>query len=88
MGAAMDEYLRLKPTDWKAWIDQASVLLMQRKTDAAIRALEMAIRTGGNEALTVIRGDPRFTPIQNKALERSGMNLGMPPGMGEGMGPF
>jgi tetratricopeptide (TPR) repeat protein len=86
MVAPMAEYLKLKPSDWKAWLDQASILMMQKQTEAAVRALEMAIKTGGSEAMAVIRDDPGFAPIQNKALDRSRKLMGIPRGGGADMG--
>ena len=74
----MAEYLKLRPSDWKGWLDQAGLLLYLKQNDPAIAALEKAIRLGGEQALSIVRKDPRFTSILNQAIERSNALIGVP----------
>lgn len=60
---ALEKYLRLNPSDWKAWLDMASVQYSIKKTPAATRAMQEALRTGGAQALTVINKDKRLQEI-------------------------
>ena len=78
MSGVMAEYLKLRPSDWKGWLDQAGLLLYLKQNDPAIAALEKAIRLGGEQALSIVRKDPRFTSIRNQAIERSNALIGVP----------
>ncbi|MBL7114286.1 MAG: DUF2723 domain-containing protein [Kiritimatiellae bacterium] len=78
MSGVMTEYLKLRPSDWKGWLDQSGLLLYLKKNEAAITALEKAIRLGGQQALAIIKKDPRFTSIRNQAIERSNARIGVP----------
>ena len=78
MSGVMAEYLKLRPSDWKGWLDQAGLLLYLKQNNPAIAALEKAIRLGGEEALSIVRKDPRFTSIRNQAIERSNALIGVP----------
>ena len=79
---ALEKYLRLNPSDWKAWLDMASVQYSMKKTTAATRAMQEAMRTGGSEALTVINKDKRLQEIA-RLVPRKQMrpNLTTLPGM-------
>lgn len=82
MSEALSAYLKVNPRDWRAWLDQAALQLASRRTQEAIGSLETAIRTGGDEALKVIRSDKRFTSIRDKAIERTRKRLMGVPGAG------
>ncbi len=79
---ALEKYLRLNPSDWKAWLDMASVQYSIKKTTAATRAMQEALRTGGAEALNIINKDQRLQEIA-KRIPRNKMlpNLTTLPGI-------
>ena len=79
MVATMQEYLRRKPDDWRGWLDLAAMELGMKRTEAASRALDQAVRHGGREAMGIIQGDQRFAPIRNRAVPRGNL-LGVPGG--------
>jgi tetratricopeptide (TPR) repeat protein len=60
---ALEKYLRLNPSDWKAWLDLASVQYSMKKTAAATRAMQEAVRTGGQQAIAIINKDQRLQAI-------------------------
>jgi hypothetical protein len=85
MAAAMDQYLKRRPLDWRGWVDMASIQLALNNKEAAVQALERSLRTGGNEARSQIEKDPRFRPMLEEALSRSQSLIGLPgllPGSG------
>ncbi len=82
MNEAIEEYLKLQPDDWKAWLDQASLLIAMRRTEDAVRSLEQALRLGGQEAAGIVQQDPRFAAIRHRAMDRSRLLMGLPPGGG------
>jgi len=71
MHVVMEEYLERQPTDWKGWLELAALRIELNRTKAAIKALEQALRTGGNEALSAVGKDPRFAAIRAKAISRA-----------------
>lgn len=74
----LEQYLKRKPTDWKAWLDMASLQINLKRTNAAFQSLEQAIRFGGNPALSIIKKDERFAPIYNKTVSRTRNLIGIP----------
>lgn len=78
----LEEYLKRRPTDWKAWLDMASLHLNFNEKDAAARALDQAVRIGGNEAVLLIRQNRRFDPISDMVTSRARNLIGIP-----GVGP-
>ena len=60
---ALEKYLRLNPSDWKAWLDMASVQYSMKNTAAATRSMQEAIRTGSSQALIIINKDQRLQEI-------------------------
>lgn len=80
MSDVLGRYLARVPNDWRAWLDQSALLLTLRKTGPATKALEQALRLGGNKALSIVRTDDRFTPIRNKAMQQSQRLMGLPRG--------
>ena len=79
---ALEKYLRLNPSDWKAWLDMATVKYSMKKIPAATRAMQEAIRTGGAQAITIINKDQKLQEIA-KRIPRNQMqpNLTTLPGM-------
>jgi predicted Zn-dependent protease len=78
----LNEYLKRRPADWKAWMDQASIQLVLGKSNDAVRALESSIRAGGNDAINFIQQNPNFAPVRDEALRRSQTFIGFPGGKG------
>ncbi len=78
MMSIMQIYLERKPTDWRAWLDMSALQLQSQGQDQATRALENAIRIGGNEAIALIEQDPRFNSIRNAAISRTRNLIGIP----------
>jgi len=78
MLAAVDKYLALRPTDWKAWLDRASLLIDLQQTEEATRSINEALRVGGQPALGLIRSDKRFAPLLKDKQEKTSnlLNLG------------
>ena len=70
MREALERYLKLRPSDWKAWLDLATVQMIQKNTNGALTALEQALRLGGSDALDVVQKDPRFASLLDQALRR------------------
>ncbi len=59
----LEQYLRMNPSDWKAWLDMANVQYSMKKTKEASMAMQEAIRTGGAEAIATINQDRRLQEI-------------------------
>ncbi|MDD4870720.1 MAG: DUF2723 domain-containing protein [Kiritimatiellae bacterium] len=64
MGDILERYLKTQPNDWKAWLDLAAIQMGLKQTNAAIKSLENASRTGGAQALQIINQDQRFQNIR------------------------
>ena len=71
-------YLKKNPTDWKAWLDLASLKLNLKDKGGATRALEQALRFGGRQAAGIARRDRRFDPIIEDATKRAQKRIGLP----------
>ena len=71
--AAMQMYVKREPADWQAWLDVTTLRLTLHEGEAAEKALEQAIRAGGEEALKVIRQDARFAPLRDRAISRAAL---------------
>ncbi|MDE0839529.1 MAG: hypothetical protein OSB41_10820, partial [Kiritimatiellae bacterium] len=63
MAQSLSEYLKQKPSDWKAWLDFAYVTFTMNQKEVAARALVRARQAGGAEAERTIRQDKRFAPL-------------------------
>ena len=63
MVAALEIYLKLRPDDWKGWLDLASLKIGLKDTAAAREAVRRARRLGGLDAEAIIRKDPRFAAL-------------------------
>ena len=78
MIASIQSYLRLKPDDWKAWLDLSYLLLSMQQQPAAAQALSQARRVGGAEAEATIRQDNRFAPLLQNGQPNGRSLLGLP----------
>ncbi|MEI7435633.1 MAG: DUF2723 domain-containing protein, partial [bacterium] len=65
VGDAMAVYCIQTPTDSNAWLDLASARAMQSRWDDTLKALQQAVRAGGETAITRISNDRRFAPLQS-----------------------
>ncbi|MDI6775416.1 MAG: DUF2723 domain-containing protein [Verrucomicrobiota bacterium] len=91
MFAVMEKYLSLRPNDWKAWLDLASLAVALNRGDAAVRAIRDALRRGGPEARSLVEQNPRLAPLLPKAMPASLPRFGVPgmmPGDPTGRSPF
>jgi tetratricopeptide (TPR) repeat protein len=57
MHRMMQRYLQLKPNDWRAWLDYATVSFQLKQDQAGLQSLHTAVRHGGTQAQAVIRGN-------------------------------
>ena len=64
MAGSLQQYLKRKPEDWKAWLDLAYVYLVAKQNSAAGQALARARQIGGSEAEAIILKDKRFEPLR------------------------
>ncbi len=78
MLGALDRYLAMQPTDWRAWLDHASILLEMKQEAAAAESINRALAVGGQPALTAVRGDKRFAPLLKQKQQKASnlLNLG------------
>jgi tetratricopeptide (TPR) repeat protein len=74
MAYPLNKYLQRNPTDWKAWLDMGVLQVILNKTNEAIKALNEAVRAGGDEAGNIINSDQRFAPIREK-INAQAVNL-------------
>jgi tetratricopeptide (TPR) repeat protein len=63
MIAPLSRYLQLRPRDWQAWLDLATLYLMQRQAAPAQAALRRAMELGGREARQAIQENPHLRPL-------------------------
>jgi thioredoxin-like negative regulator of GroEL len=78
MLATMLEYLRRNQTDWRAWLDVATMLMAANRLDEGAKALDEAVRHGGAEAFNIIQKDARFAPLRSRLMPRANL-FGFPP---------
>jgi thioredoxin-like negative regulator of GroEL len=79
MFAVMEKYLSLRPEDWKAWLDLASLAVAINRPDDAFKALREALRRGGPEARALIQQNPRLAPLLQRLPPQSFGPMGIPP---------
>ncbi len=63
MRDAMSRYLEREPTDWKAWLDHATLSLQMRDPDTAGSSLQQAVRHGRQEAERTIAANPTLSEL-------------------------
>lgn len=75
---SLDQYLAMRPGDWKAWLDRASLMLELKKTEEASESINRALNAGGQSALDIIRNDKRFAPLLQQKQQKTTdlLNLG------------
>jgi cytochrome c-type biogenesis protein CcmH/NrfG len=64
MASALEKYLERVPTDAKAWLDLAAVRVMSSKNDESLKAIQTAVRIGGDDIIRMVREDQRFAPLR------------------------
>ncbi len=64
MASALEKYLDRVPADAKAWLDLAAVRVMTSKNEEALKAIQAAVRIGGDDAIRIVREDQRFAPLR------------------------
>lgn len=86
----LQQYLRLQPTDWKAWLDAAFVQLSLGQTNLAAQSLLQARKYGGEEVINVIQQDERFAALRSRIAQPQRSLMGIPGVTPEGQGsqPF
>lgn len=60
-------YLQKRPNDWQAWLDLATLHLMQKSPDKAKLALQRALDLGGMEAQQKVRQNPNLKQLLGPA---------------------
>jgi len=83
MIAPLTRYLAMKPDDWQAWTDLATLHLIERDTARAQTALRKAIELGREQALQVIESNPQLRQLAIPLLRQGA--LGTPGGSGLGL---
>jgi thioredoxin-like negative regulator of GroEL len=64
MENALTLYTEVAPTDMRGWLDLAAVRVAMRRNDAALTAVQQAVRVGKEAAVTVLREDARFESLR------------------------
>jgi thioredoxin-like negative regulator of GroEL len=64
MASALEKYLDRVPADAKAWLDLAAVRVMTSKNEEALKAIQAAVRIGGDDAIRIVREDQRVAPLR------------------------
>ncbi len=64
MESALTLYTEAAPTDMRGWLDLAAVRVAMRRNDAAMAAVQQAVRVGKEAAITVLREDSRFESLR------------------------
>jgi Flp pilus assembly protein TadD len=79
MANSLNKYLRIKPKDWRAWLDLASIEIQLKHAAEANAALNAAIRYGGNTARQEIVKNPLLNQLIKLRASRtkSLINMGM-----------
>jgi tetratricopeptide (TPR) repeat protein len=81
MAGSLQQYLKRKPDDWKAWLDLAYVYLVAKQKNAAGQALARAKQIGGAEAEAIIAKDKRFAPLRQDTVPQPGRPFRALPGV-------
>ncbi len=64
MEGALTLYTEVSPADMRGWLDLAAVRVAMRRNDAALLAVQQAVRVGKEAAVTVLREDARFEALR------------------------
>ena len=81
MLAPLQTYLRLKPTDWKGWLDLATVQKNLGNEPGALRAMQQALTVGGSQAAALVNKDPNLRALAKQVAPKTSRNLGTMPGI-------
>ncbi len=65
LAEALTIYCGKEPTDGNAWLELAAARAMQSHWDDTLKALQQAVRAGGEPLVARIRTDRRFAPLQS-----------------------
>ena len=82
MIAPLTRYLALKPDDWQAWTDLATIHLIEQDTPRAQAALRKAIELGREKALQAIEGNPQLRQLALPLLRQGALDHAGQRGMG------
>ena len=87
----MPAYLKLKPTDWQAWLDWSLVQVTEGKIEAAMASLENGMRYGGEKAYAVIEKNQTLMALAQRVIRKLQQAQGaagmMPGGVGMPLAP-
>jgi tetratricopeptide (TPR) repeat protein len=82
MGAPLSRYLQMRPNDWQAWLDMATLCAMKQQQQQMQFALQKAIELGKGHALQRIQENSILRqaagPIMQQLMQQQGAG-GLPP---------
>ena len=64
----MESYLKMKPSDWQAWLDVASIRIALNDKRGAAEALGQAIRTRDPKCFDAIESNPQLVQLANEMM--------------------
>jgi len=67
LAVALQKYLQREPANPRVWIDLAAVYVAMNQTDPSLNALKRAVEIGGEPVRDIVRKDPRFDAIRERA---------------------
>lgn len=75
---SLDTYLAMRPNDWKAWLDRATIMIQLKQTNGVTESINRALSAGGQDALLSVQSDKRFAGFikQKQRKASSLLNLG------------
>lgn len=59
----LTRYLRQRPTDWQAWLDLATLYVIENNGAQAQAAVRRALELGGAQARQLIESNPQLRPL-------------------------
>jgi len=77
MRRALKAYLDRQPTDWRAWLDLATLDLQAGNREQAAASLGLAVRYGGADAQRTIKQNPTLAPVWQQRAQRTQGLLGL-----------
>jgi hypothetical protein len=77
MRNAMKAYVKRNPSDWRAWLDVASLDLQHGDRDGAGASLGVAIRYGGAQAEQLIQKNPALKKLHESRTTRARNLIGL-----------
>ncbi len=76
----LTRYLRLRPGDWQAWLDLATLHALEQAPSQAQQALRQALQHGGEQALQIISTSPQLRELVTPLLQQGGAATPLLPG--------